>query len=80
MFKFNENPHVLSVLKCSQDVRVKIVGDVMPLLDDEDSKTCHVAFEVIRSVKGEKPKELRSQEEFKSEVDRIKTWWNAEKR
>ena len=71
---------IWSVLNCSSGVRMKIVGDVMPLLDDEDSKTCRIALDVIRSVKGEKPKELRSKEEFKTEVDRIKTWWNAEKR
>lgn len=71
---------VWSVLNCSSGVRMKIVGDVMPLLDDEESKTSRIALDVIRSVKGEKPKELRSQEEFKTEVDRIKAWWNAVKR
>ncbi|MDI6809976.1 MAG: hypothetical protein QME66_13580 [Candidatus Eisenbacteria bacterium] len=76
---------IWSVLKCSPEVRMKLVQDVMPLLDDQDSQNRRAALDVIRVAKGEKPREVahwdvRSQEEFKTEANRIKTWWNAEKK
>lgn len=70
---------VWSVLRCSSGVRIKLVGDVIPLLEDENAENRHAALDVIRVVKGEKPKEVRSQEEFKTEANRIRTWWKAEK-
>ncbi len=71
---------IWSVLKCSPEVRMKIIKDVMPLLDEEDSQNRHAALDVVRVVKGEKPTEVRTQEEFKTEANRIKTWWNEEKK
>ena len=70
---------IWSVLKCSWGVRMKLVGDVIPLLEDENAENRHAALDVIRVVKGEKPTEVRTQEELKTEANRIKTWWNTEK-
>lgn len=76
---------IWSVLKFSPEVRMKMVEDVMPLLDEEDAQNRRAALDVLRVVKGEKPKDVahwdvRSKDEFEAEANRIKTWWNAEKK
>ena len=76
------NAGICSAFKCSPSVRMKMVGDLISLLDDEDEQNRRLALFVIRIIKGEKGSQSGhfSPEEFKADVNRIKTWWGTEKK
>ena len=75
------NAGICSAFKCSPSVRMKMVGYLISLLDDEDEQNRRLALFVIRIIKGEKGSQSGrfTPEEFKADVNRIKTWWADEK-
>jgi hypothetical protein len=76
------NAGICCVFQCSQPVRTKMLGDLFPLLDDDNEQNRHLALFVIRIIKGEKGSQSGrfSPEEFKADVNRIKAWWSTEKK